>query len=87
MREFNQETATRDHGFKIRKEKYKSDMRGNFFGNRIANLWNSLPAEVVNAPSTNAFKNRLDNHWKQYQFITDIRNIPARTNSNPNLVV
>jgi len=26
-----------------------------------------LPAEVVSAPSQNAFKNRLDSHWRQYK--------------------
>ena len=87
MREFNQQTATRDNGFKIRKEKCKVDCRIKFFGNRIANLWNSLPGEVVNAPSTNAFKNRLDAHWRKYQFITDTRDIPTRTNSNSNLLI
>ena len=56
MKEFNDQAATRDHGFKIRKEKHKSDIRGNFFGNRIVNLWNSLPRDIVNAPSINAFK-------------------------------
>ncbi len=87
MKEFNCETATRDNGFKIRKEKCKSDCRSKFFGNRIANLWNSLPAEIVNSPSINAFKNRLDAHWRQYQFVTDMRNIPTRTNSNSNLII
>ena len=27
-------------------------------------MWNSLPNNVVNAPSVNAFKNRLDKYWK-----------------------
>ncbi len=85
-KEFNVQTATRDNGFKIRKEKYKSDIRGHFFGNRVVNLWNSLPSEIVNAPSVNAFKNRLDMHWKQYQYISDIRLIPSRTNSNSSLI-
>ncbi len=85
-REFNIQTATRDNGFKIRKEKYKSDIRGHFFGNRVINLWNSLPFEIVNAPSVNAFKNRLDMHWKQYQYISDIRLMPTRTNSNSSLI-
>ncbi len=85
-KEFNVQTVTRDNGFKIRKEKYKSDIRGHFFGNRVVNLWNSLPFEIVNAPSVNAFKNRLDMHWKPYQYITDIRLIPSRTNSNSNLI-
>jgi hypothetical protein len=32
---------------------------------RIAKYWNKLPDNITNAPSTNAFKNRLiDKHWK-----------------------
>jgi len=27
------------------------------------NEWNKLPQDVVDAPSVNAFKNRLDRHW------------------------
>jgi len=26
--------------------------------------WNKLPQDVVDAPSVNSFKNRLDTHWK-----------------------
>ena len=26
-------------------------------------MWNSLPNEVVNAPTVNIFKNRLDKSW------------------------
>jgi len=29
---------------------------------RVVNLWNSLPSEVVSAPSVNVFKERLDKH-------------------------
>ena len=31
---------------------------------RIAKYWNKLPDNIANAPSINAFKNRLDKHWK-----------------------
>ena len=31
---------------------------------RIAKYWNKLPENIVNAPSINWFKNRLDKHWK-----------------------
>ena len=27
--------------------------------------------EVVNAPNTTTFKNRLDRHWKKYQYTLD----------------
>ena len=39
------------------------DQRHYFFNNRIANLWNSLPDEVVNSTSVNSFKKKLDEHW------------------------
>ena len=35
------------------------------------NLWNNLPSDVVSAPSVNAFKERLDKHWKEYCFTLD----------------
>ena len=33
------------------------------FSQRRCAEWNALPAGVVNAPSINAFKNRLDRHY------------------------
>jgi len=34
-----------------------------FFNQRVLTDWNQLPQYVVDAPSTNAFKNRLDKFW------------------------
>ena len=33
--------------------------------NRVVVMWNSLPEEVVRAPSLSIFKARLDIHWKE----------------------
>jgi len=30
---------------------------------RVCNSWNSLPQHVIEAPTTNSFKNRLDKYW------------------------
>ena len=35
-----------------------------FFSNHIVDRWKGLPEYVINADSTNSFKNRLDNYWK-----------------------
>ena len=68
MREANQDSITRDDSFKIYKEKSNLATRVNFFGNRVANAWNSLPTNIVQAPSLNSFKNLIDKFWEPYMF-------------------
>ena len=55
----------RRHKFDIIKEKYTKDIRKYAFKPRITNQWNNLPKFVVEAPTLNAFKNRLNNIWKR----------------------
>ena len=61
---------TRGHPYKIRKQKATKRSTINCFSVRVINDWNSLPAEVVAAQTTNEFKNRLDEHWKSEMFKT-----------------
>ncbi|CAM1304818.1 Uncharacterised protein r2_g1469 [Pycnogonum litorale] len=61
---------TRGHSLKLEKSRCRLDTRRNFFVQRGTTTWNSLPDSVVTAPSVNAFKNRLDAHW---------RRLPAKT--------
>ena len=55
---------TRGHAHKLFKHHAIKRTRIDSFSQRIVNTWNSLPAYVINAPSINQFKNRLDRHWK-----------------------
>ena len=40
--------------------RYKTEMRHNFFFNRVVNKWNRLPTEVKEARSLNSFKKLLE---------------------------
>ena len=58
---------SRLHEFQIQPIIPKDGERGvqkNSFYCRVADTWNNLPRDVVAAPTMDAFKNRLDNHWK-----------------------
>ena len=58
------ETTTRGHSQKIYiKAARKHHPKHHSFHQRIANPWNSLPEDVINSPSLDTFKNRLDKHW------------------------
>ena len=51
---------TWENGFKLRLGKFRLDFRRKFFTNWVVKHWNRLPKEVVDAPSLEAFKARLD---------------------------
>ena len=62
------EGPTRGHPLKIKKEHIKLNKRSASFVPRSVNVWNSLPCDVVTAPSIQAFERRLDRHWRNEPF-------------------
>ena len=51
------------------KQRFRQDLRGNYFTVWVATHWNSLPDSVVKAPTVNVFKSRLDRHWSNLQIL------------------
>jgi hypothetical protein len=58
----------RGHQEKLFKPQARTQIRANFFSNRVITPWNNLPEDVIQSTSTNTFKNNLDRHWKRTRY-------------------
>lgn len=60
----------RGHSQHLKTKTSKRDIRRHFFSVRVIAPWNKLTEDIVNAPSLNTLKNRLDNLMKDHQYTT-----------------
>ena len=79
-------TTTRGNTKKIYTQRARLDVRKYSFSVRTAQVWNSLPENVISAKTLNSFKNRLDGFWKNQDIVYDYRaHLNVRTGTNMNL--
>ena len=65
----------RRNGFKLKEGRFRLDIRNKFFTVKVVRHWNMLPSEVVDAPSLEAFKARLDGALSNLSNL--VRGVPA----------
>ena len=64
---FPASSRTRGHAHKIENWRFKTEMGRYSFSNRVVKLWNSLPSELVEADSVEAFKRPLDEELSDFR--------------------
>ena len=74
----------RGHNKKIYKFRSKLNLRKNFFTQRVVDIWNMLPSNVVNAPTTKSFEKRLDKAWKDQDLVYNFEALLQRTTAKTN---
>ena len=55
--------STRGNSKRLFKRRTRHNICRHSFSHRVIDLWNSLPEQVVSAPSVTSFEARLDRHW------------------------
>ena len=71
----DKDDTRRVHSSKLQKLCCRTDRRLYFFSFRVVDWWNKIPQEVIEAPSIDAFKNCLDNHFEDYLVMYNYRTL------------
>ena len=58
-------SVTRNNGWKLKGQRFNTDLRRNFISIRVVEYWNKLPASVVQAKTLATFKKKLDKRYKE----------------------
>ena len=63
--------TTRGQSLMLHKRECRTSLRANVLGFRIVNFWNSMPEDIVSAPSVNSFKGRFDKQYAHLRYCTE----------------
>ena len=67
-----EQNTTRTNSLKLLKKRSNTEQYKYFFTNRVVNVWNKLPENIVNSETLNSFKNKIDSHFMEYVFSNHI---------------
>ena len=56
----NEEGEAEPRQLVLKKERFRIDVRRNFFTDRVVDIWNHLPDHIKNATNVNMFKTRIE---------------------------
>ena len=71
------DNSTRGHSLKLFKDRVtNATLRRHFFSNRVIEMWNDLPEQVVSDPDLDVFKERLDQYWSSRDWLYDFEAKP-----------
>ena len=65
--------SIRGHTYQLYQPPVKKNIRKYNFSIRVITTWNSLPKDIVEAPTLNSFKNRLDKYWRSQDLLYDYK--------------
>ena len=69
--EIDQNTRTRGNDKKLKKKYSKLNIRKFSFTNRIVDIWNNLPNEVIKVKTVKSFEMNLDKYWETQELKYD----------------
>jgi hypothetical protein len=65
--EMSRTDQTRGHSKKIQKGNCRQNLRKHSFKNRVIDIWNDLPQELVQAKTVKSYEILLDKYWENQE--------------------
>jgi len=71
----NNTVLSAGHSLKLKKNRFRTELRQHFFSERVINLWNKLDEDTVCASSLNCFKQYIQKLYQDGSFHSLLQSI------------